>query len=413
MSVDPGGDEIEEGLLEARGDEIEEGLPEARGDEIEIVQTVTYQDEFGYRHLHGLLTNTADYSVGGFALEVLVGGEQVAEADSDGAYSIAPGAVFPFNARLPQTVTDLDDLEVNVINIQRGLQDPVEMEIIQSKMKSADGGIVTLVGIVQNNGSSAGLIYSARAAVYASDGELITTAQCQVCPGYLLPGEEAPVQFLIYGHPPSAAIAKNEIFIAAEEAVTVAGLAIDFNEPVHSYTDPAGRFHLLGDLQNNSDIVYSLALTGTFYDQNGEIVGAAAYKLPAYSLPGETSPYEFVVSDPLDSIADWFLRIELARTGEFRTPVFLLVHNAGDLIKNQYQWTVAGNTVNDTGQTLRMVTVVVGIRESGTGKLVGLAHYIAAGELPPGEALNYTVDIYPDPAFDPANLEEFVLLLGE
>jgi hypothetical protein len=390
-----------------------EDLPEAKGDEIEITQTTTYQDEFGYWHLHGLLTNIADYPVGGFTLEVQMAESPVIEADSDGTYGIAPGAIQPFNVRLPLTVTNLDDLEIKILHIQRILINPVQMEIVQSKLTTAENGMVTLVGEVQNNTSTPALIYSARAGLFSSEGELITTAPCQICPGYVVPGDKAPVQFLIYGHPANPAVGDGEIYIAAYEAAFVDGLVFDFDEPIHTYIDPAGGFHVLGDLQNNSDKILALELTGTFYDQNGEIVGASSYTLPGYALAGERSPYELTIADPLDTIADWSIRIELARTSERRTPVYPLVKTGEETDQDQYQWTVAGNAVNESGQTLRLITVVVGLRETGTGKLVGLAQQIKAGEFPPGEPIDYSVIINPDPGFDPGVLEEFILLLGE
>lgn len=402
-----------EGAQEQSPSESGEDLPEVTGDEIEILETATYQDEFGYWHLHGLLTNTADYPVGGFALEVQIGGSPVIEAYSDGAFGIAPGATQPFSARLPLTVTQVDDLEIKVLNLQRISLKPVQIEIVQSRLSVAENGLVTLVGEVQNSSSTPGLVYSARSGLYTQDGTLFTTASCQICPGYLPPGEKAPVQFLFYGHPANVDFGDHEIFVAADEASYVEGLTIDFGELVHTYTDPAGGFHVLGELQNNADMILALALTGTFYDQNGEILGASAYTLPADTLPGETSPYALIIDNPGEPVADWSIRIELALTRERRTPVYPLANIGGVTEKDQYQWSVAGSTVNDSDQTLRLVTVVVGLRETGTGKLVGLAQQILAGEIPPGESVDYNVIINPDPAIDPEVLEEFVILIGE
>jgi hypothetical protein len=392
----------------------EDALPEATGDEIEITLTTTYQDDFGYWNLHGLLTNTADYPVGGIGLDLKLAGAMVVDPTIIGAYGIAPGDILPFSIRLPLSVTSVDGLEVDLAQIQRVLLDPVRLEIGQAKLATAENGIVTLVGEVQNTTNSPALVYSAKTGLFSADGEIITTASCQVCPGYMKPGEKAPVQFLVFGQPASAVVDHYEIYVAAKEAPAVDDLVIDFIDPVHTYTDSAGRFHVLGELQNNSDKILVLRLLGSFYNQNREIIEAVSYSLPGNSLePGESAPYEFVINDPLGAVTDWAIQVDLAHTSERISPAFQLTTAGGEITKEGDLWTVAGNAVNDSEQSLRFITVVVGIRDVGTGKLVGLAQQFEAGDIAVGESIDYNVNISPDPAFDTGALEEFVIVLGE
>ncbi len=391
-----------------------DALPEATGDEIEITQTVTYLDEFGYWNLHGLLTNIAEYPVGSIAVDIQVAGTSVIGPTFIGASGIAPGEIQPFYFRLPLAFTNVEELEVNVVEIRKVLLDPVQLEIGQAKMATAENGIVTLIGEVQNNAGSPARVYSAKAVLFSADGALITTASCQVCPGYVIPGDKAPVQFLIYGHPASAVIDHYEIYVAADKAASVDGLVIDFNDPVHTYTDSVGSFYLLGDLQNNSDKILVLRLLGSFYNQNREIIGAVSYGLPGNSLaPGESAPYELVIIDPIEAVADWSIQVDLARSSVRAEPAFQLPASTTGITKEEYLWNVSGTATNDSGQSLQLINVVVEVRDKGTGKLVGLNQYFEAGDYPAGGTIDYSLNIKLDPAFDPSTLEEFVKVLGE
>jgi len=399
---------------DVKGDDSGEALPEATGDEIEVTQTTTYQDEFGYWNLHGLITNVAEYPVGGIGLEVQLSGAAVVEPAFLGAYGIAPGEIQPFSFRLPISVTDVEGLQVNVVQIKRVSLKPVQLEIGQFKHKIAENGIVTLVGEVQNNSNSPALIYSTKAGIFSADGELITTASCQVCPGYMTPGEKAPAQFLVYGHPASPTIDHYEIYTTAEKAATVEELDLVFLDPIHTYTDPVGNFHVLGYLENNSEKILALQLMGTFYSQNGEIIGASSYNMPVNSLlPGNSAPYDLMVTGPIESVGDWSIQVNLARSSERIDPAFQLPTTTTVTSKEQYSWTVSGTTTNDSEQSLSLITIVIGLRDEGTGKLVGLTQHIEAGEFPVGASLDINLTITPDPAFAPGALEEFILVLGE
>ncbi len=395
-------------------DDTTADLPEATGDEIEITQTTTYLDEFGYWNLHGLMTNIAEYPVGNVELEVQIAGAAVNENTFFGAFGIAPAEVLPFGIRLPLSVTSLDGFEVNILQIRRVEMEPVQLEIGQSRLVTAENGIVTLVGELSNNATSPTSINSVKTALFSADGGLVTTASCQVCPGYVTPGDKAPFQFMIYGQSSNVDIDHYEIYTSTEKAALVEGLDLVFVDPIHTYIDPAGSFHILGYLQNNSEKILALQIMGTFYNQNGEIVGASSKSMPGNSLvPGESAPYDLMVTGPIESIVDWSIQVDLARSNERVDPVYQLPTTTTEIIKDQYLWTISGIASNDSEQSLQLITVVMGLMDSGTGKLVGLVQHIVAEEIPPGETIDFSLDISPDPAFDPGALEEFILVLGE
>jgi hypothetical protein len=277
----------------------------------------------------------------------------------------------------------------------------------------SENGIVTITGEVLNNNDQPAMIYSIKAALFSADGEIITTESCQVCTRYLDAGDSGPFQFLIFGHTPEAVVDQYEIYFSAEAAEPIEGFEIAFSETVYTYTDPAGNFHILGDIQNSGNQILDLRLLATFYDQNQLIAGALAYDLPLNSLvPGESSPYDILLLDPPDAVADWSIQVDLAGSRVVDSPSFILSTTGDEDNITEYLSTFSGQAVNDTGETLNIVLVVIGLREKSTGRLVGLSYSMLTGEFSPGSTIEYNLTISPDPQIDQGSLEKFIITRG-
>lgn len=390
--------------------------PDTTGDEIEFGKTTAYQDVFGYWNIHGLLTNTADYAIGSAEIEVNLLDENDTLVETETFYAstngIAPGDTQPFSFRLSGTVTSLDHYEFNVLQLKRVEMDPVQLESSGMSITESENGIVSITGEVQNNSDQPAAIYSIKAALFSAAGEIITTESCQVCTRYLDPGDSGPFQFLIFGHPSEAVVDHYEIYFSVETAAHIEGFETTFSEQIHAYTDPAGNFHILGDIQNNGNQILDLRLLATFYDQNQQIVGASAYDLPMNSLvPGESSPYDISLIGPT-SAADWSIQVDLAGSRVVDSPSFILSTTGDEDNITEYLSTFSGQAVNDTGETLNIVLVVIGLREKSTGRLVGLSYSMLTGEFSPGSTIEYNLTISPDPQIDPGSLEKFIITRG-
>ncbi len=391
--------------------------PDTTGDEIEFGKTTAYQDVFGYWNIHGLLINTADYAVGSAEIEVNLLDENDTPVETETFFAapngIAPGDTQPFSFRLSGTVTSLDHYEFNVLQLKRVEMDPVQLESSGMSITESENGIVSITGEVQNNSDQPAAIYSIKAALFSAAGEIITTESCQVCTRYLDPGDSGPFQFLIFGHPSEAVVDHYEIYFSVETAAHIEGFEITFSEQIHAYTDPAGNFHILGDIQNSGNQILDLRLLATFYDQNQQIVGASAYDLPLNSLvPGESSPYDILLLEPLDAVVDWSIQVDLAGSRVVDSPSFVLSTTGDEDNITEYLSTFSGQVVNDTGETLNIVLVVIGLREKSTGRLAGLSYSLLTGEFPAGSTVEYNLTISPDTEIDTASLEKFILTRG-
>ncbi|MCD6425913.1 MAG: hypothetical protein J7L35_10480 [Anaerolineales bacterium] len=389
----------------------------AKGDEIEIVSSSTSQDVFGIWHIHALLTNSADYGVGQAELEFVVLDSEGTAVHSETIYvlpyGLTPDEIQPVSIKFPLSVTTVNQFEINVVSLKKVEKESLQLEISPFKLSTADNGIVTLVGEVYNNADQPAVIHSVEAVLFSEDGGMIFTASCEVCARYLDAGESSPISFIIYGQSPDPALDHYEIYISSEAAIPAETFSVEFLELVHIYTDAAGGFHLLGDLQNTGEKILDLNLLGTFFNQAGEIVGVSSASLPMNSLrPGESSPYEIVLLAPLDVVVDWSAQVDLSRSRSVDTPSLELSTQGQLDTPEEFRWTLAGEVVNNSDQDLTMVLVVVGLRETATGKLVGLTHKLEIGEFPTGFTIPYSLGIVPDQSLDLTKLESFVIVRG-
>lgn len=397
-------------------DPEESKLPDTTGDEIEIVQTSTYQDVFGYWYVHGLLTNTADYPVGSAEIEVNLLDENNTPVHTETFYTalfgLSPGETQPFSFRLPATVTSLDQHEFNILQLARVEKDTVQLETSGLNLSTSENGIITLTGEVLNNSDQPAAIYSIKAALFSADGEIITSESCQVCTRYLDPADSGPFQFMIFGHPAEAVVDHYEIYLSTEKTEPIEEFEVAFSELMHTYTDSAGNFHIMGDIQNKGEQILDLNLLITFYDQNQLIIGASACDLPLNSLlPGESSPYDISLAGPT-SAADWSIQVDRAGSRVVDSPSHVLSTTGEEDNIAEYLSTFSGQVVNDTGETLQIILVVIGLREKSTGGLVGLSTSILTGEFPTGSTVDYNLTISPDPQIDPESLEKFIITRG-
>ena len=387
----------------------------AKGDEIEIVSSSTSQDVFGIWHIQALLTNGADYGVGQAELEFVILDSEGTAVHSETIfafpYGLTPGEVQPVSIKFPRSVATVNQFELNVVSLHKTERASVQLEEGEFRLSTAENGIVTLLGEVSINSDQPAAIRSAKAALFSAGGEIITTASCEVCSRYLEAGKSAPMSFIFFGHTTTEVIDHYEMYFSTEAADTATIFDVEILEPLHAYTDEAGAFHLLGDLKNTGEQILDLNLLGTFYNQAGEIVGVSSIGLPMNSLlPGESSPFDMALLAPLDEVAKWSLQVDHSISRSVDTPSHELDIQGELVTPEEYKWTITGEAVNNSDQDLTMVLVVAGLRETATGKLVGLTYKLKPGEFPAGSSIPYDLKISPDLSLDPTKLESFVIV---
>ena len=117
-----------------------------------------------------------------------------------------------------------------------------------------------------------------------------------------------------------------------------------------------------------------------------------------------------LLEEGLDEVAKWSLQVDHSISRSVDTPSHELDIQGELVTPEEYKWTITGKAVNNSDQDLTMVLVVAGLRETATGKLVGLTYKLKPGEFPAGSSIPYDLKISPDLSLDPAKLESFVIV---
>jgi hypothetical protein len=394
-------------------DKKSDGKGATTGKEIEISHTSAYLDKFGIWFIHGLLTNTADYAVGLAELEVIL-----PEGNPVDTYFVVPdglasGEMMPFGIRLPESITNVGDYEISVLRLQRVSKEPVPLKISQSELVSVENGMITITAEVVNNSPMDANLNSMHSALFREDGTLITSVSCQVCPRSVPAGGSMPMQFLFFGHPTDSVIDRSEIYISSDRNPDMNEYKVSLMDPVHTYQDTSGWFHLIGEIKNDSENILDLTLIGAFYSQSGSLQGAASSNPTLRSLnPGESCPYELKFLNQGDAITDWQIQVDPALSRTVDSPSIELTQISSQTTSSEFDWSINGIVVNDSQIQLSSIRVVVGLREKNTGRLVGLAQELFRGDFPPGSSTEFSLTLSPDPSINPSSLEEFFLVRG-
>jgi hypothetical protein len=82
----------------------------------------------------------------------------------------------------------------------------------------------------------------------------------------------------------------------------------------NSYINSIGHLHVIGEVENNSPLIAEFVkIIGTFYDDNGNVVGTSyTYSNPNDISSGEKAPFDLILSDstiPVDQIKEYRLTI--------------------------------------------------------------------------------------------------------
>jgi len=395
-------------------EEVEEAdVSYLSSDVIMVSNTTTYLDKSGIWKIHGLITNTANTSVGLIKLEAVLSDGSLSDPVFAAPTGLAPGETIPFRIGLPLSVTLVDQFEVQVIRVQQASMEPAQLEVVSTSLHEAENGIVTLSGEISNPSGSGADLNTLEAALFDENGDLITSAACQVCPRSIPSGGQVPVQFLFYGHPVEQEIASQEVYISSVVNPGLETFDAAVLEPVHSYKDEASWVHVLGQVRNDSEAILDLTLLATLYDSEGQVAAADRTNPSIRSLnPGESSPFEFRFLDTGIQIEDWQIQVDPRLTRIVETPSFELAAEGEQVTPAEFQWTFTGSVVNETEETLEVVLIVAGVRDPSTGKLAGLAQELRMGEVPSGSSIDYSITVTTDTGIDQAGLEAFTILRG-
>ena len=397
--------------------------PATNPDDVEVGITNAYQDSFGEWRVVGLLTNAASYAVGDIEAELEFfdeAGESILVQPFYAAGTgLAPTETLAFSLNIKDDLSTMDHFDVNILQLSRLEMNYAPIDLIGGVMHQTENGMVFITGELLNNSDQPVQIDRITASAFNEGGELIYAEDCHVCVRYLGPEGTGPFQMIMYGAPAEVGGPTDfKIHISAVAVSPIESFEIGFSEAEFTFTDNLGFFHVLGDIQNLSDESLDIRLLATLYDADGNALDATTYDLALSTLSsGESVPYDIRfggLSKGLDfsSAASWVLQLDPYGT-RIVEGASVELSTSGDVqTYSDGLGAFTGEVINDTGQALQAVVVLVGLREPGSGQVLGMGNTFIMGEFPEGATAEYAINIILEPGFTPATAEAFIIVRG-
>ena len=367
--------------------------------EIGILEYKAYQDEWDSWIVVGLVENNTDRSVDNIEIEVeafdINGNSIFSDVAYGSLYSVAPGEVTPFRLWVWEDLPNAQEFTTSIVGFSSTDLERAPVDLIGVQMTFSEDDVY-ITGKLVNNNDFPLEISDVAFATFDINGNLMTAGADDVAVNYLLPGESGPFRASM-DLPSSGSedIVDYQVYTNAEVGADTDIYPITFLEET-GYYDVDGDLHLVGSLQNDSDVNLSISLIAAFYDSAGIVLDASYVDLPLLSLaPGELSYYDFYNWYPLnyaEGLADqaetYIVQVEYGWTWDTDT-----VYQDIPYIDNGYEYdsfwglTFTGDVTNDTGDLLDGGKVMVVLRHIETGELIAMGYETLFDEIPAGGSL--------------------------
>jgi hypothetical protein len=393
--------------------------------ELGVANVHAFQDEFDSWVVVGLLVNKSDRAMDAIEIEIkaldLNGIPLYNELAYSALYSLSPGDTSPFSTWVWEDLPGVQEFTATIVGFSTSNVEQVDLEVRGTQMNLGNGD-VHITGELVNTNDSPVQIGNIAAATFDSDGRLITAGSEVVAISYLDPGESGP--FYITMDKPvddSIAISDFSIYTNAEVTIEKDKYEISFLE-IRDYYDTDGDYHLVGELQNNSDVNLSISLLASIFDAAGNVLDADDVDLPVYSVAGgERMFFDFDGWYALNSVEglaalsdSYVIQADTNWTWKTETTyVDLDVNDGGFEYDPFWGFTFTGTVVNNTGVSANSGEVIVVLRDDESGSLLAMGYTSLWDEIPTGSTMNYEVFVEIEPDFNLEGFDFSVIAKGE
>ena len=402
----------------------EDELPVVSG-ELGIDTLQSYQNYYDDWYVVGLLTNYTERAVDDVEIEIEVfdssGNSIYTEIAYPELYTIAPGETVPFELSFYEELPDADSFVATIVGYSAAEVERPMVEIRGTLMTIDDDGDVHVTGEIVNNDIEP-ISIDVAAATFDSLGEIVTADSRAVVVGYLDPGASGPFRVSMTGLGDSAAdIVDYTIYVDAEITSPTEIRSIGWSEDESLYLDYWDWFHLVGEVTNNGVESLNIRIVAGLYDAAGNVMDAASTDLPLSALaPGETLPYDFEFWGPVNYAAGTIEQIDRytfqwdpSWTWTTSTEYVDLDIANDEYTTDDSSATFTGQVLNNTDGPVDYTYVIIGMRDTSTGVLVGMEYDSIWDEIPAGGSGEYDVTIEFEPGLDVNALEYFIIAKGQ
>ncbi len=394
--------------------------------QIEIVQVAYFLDDFDTYNVVGLVTNFTDRMIDDVEIEIelfdAAGNSLYVETTFAELFYLAPGEsspfILPLFEELPAPVDRVEAVIVgnSVAEITRAVPD------IENVLRTVDDdGDVHITGEIFNNTDRPLEVNNLAAAVFDSQGQILTADSYSVAVRYLDPGDSGPFRISLNTPPGSApAIASHLIYLDAEVAEPLAGIQVTISEAL-DYQDTFGNLHLVGELTNEGESALNIRILAGIYDALGNVLDAAYYDIPISTLDsGESIPYDFDFWGPVNYTSDllaladsYTIQVDGYWTWESDAEIIRLDSTGSDIQFGEFSTEATGTVVNNSGGPVDSVVIVVSLRDRTSGRVVAFGTDFHFEEIASGGTAEYEVFLDVPADLDPGSVEAVVDITAE
>jgi len=401
----------------------EAAVPEG---EMGIVTLSWYQDTFETWHVVGLIMNNTDRAVDNVEVEIEAldaGGNAIYEEITYTAlYDIPAGATSPFSLSIWDEIPEMDSFSATIVGQSVTDFDPTEVKVRATRMTFGENSIY-VTGELLNSGTTPVEIGDVAVATFDADGTLVTADVSFAAISYLGPGEVGPFRVTMETPQTGAeAITDFRVYTNAEIVDPEDAYTITFLEE-DTYFDSSDSFHLIGKLQNDSDVPLNISLVAALYDAEGVVLDVDSLSmLPVSSLaPGESVTYDFSTWSSLNTVEgladqadNYTVQWDPAWTWEASSMyVDIAFSDEGNEYDSFWGQIFRGQVENDYGEPLDGAVVIVNLYDRETGALWATGHEAIFDEIPDGGSVEYEVTVPVEEGFDIESVDVEIIAKGE
>lgn len=392
--------------------------------ELGVSHITAYQDEWESWIIVGLVLNNSDRAVDSLEIEVEVfdgaGDSIFSEVAYPSLYTLAPGESSPFILWVWDEIEDPDEFIGSVVGFSSTEVERAEVDI-EGDMMTFGEGYVNITGEIVNNNAFPVSIGDLAAATFDSDGNLMTADADDVVISYLEAGDSAP--FRISMDAPGAGqedIVDYTIYTNVEPTMDEDIFAISFLEE-NTYFDDDGDFHLVGEVQNDSEVYLNLSMIAGLYDTNNNVLDASHDDMPLTALaPGESTYYDFYSWIPIkytEGLAiqadSYIVQVDYGWTWETDTRYKDLAVTDNGFEESFWGVSFTGQVANNSGDVLESGKVLVILRSKETGELLAMGYTSLYDDIPAGGTADYEVVVEVDEDLDLESFDYSIIAVGE
>lgn len=406
-----------------KADPDQSAVPEG---ELGIATLTWYQDSYDSWHVVGLITNNTDRTVDNVEVEIQAldadGNTIYEEVTYTALYEVPSGSTTPFSMNIWEEIPEMESFSATIVGQSVTDFEATQVEVRATRLTVGEDNVY-VTGELLNSGTTPVSIGEVAAATFEANGNLVTANASYASISYLEPGELGPFRVTMV-KPVSGAEAINDFtlytnaeVVDPEDAFTITFLEED------TYFDASDNFHLIGKLQNDSDVHLNIALIAALYDADGVVLDADSLSmLPLSSLaPGESVTYDFKTWSPINNVegladqADSYtVQWDPAWTWETSSAyVDIAFSDEGNEYDSFWGQIFRGQVENDHGEPLDGAVVIVNLYDRETGALWATGYETIFDEIPDGGTAEYEVNVPVEAGFDIETVDIEIIAKGE